>query len=264
MAASRRSDMDKISLKDKVAIVTGAGLGMGRATAILFAQRGAKVLVADYNKAAGEATVGLIRKAGGAAEFALTNVADEASVAAMVAHAVSAFGRLDCAVNNAGISPETAPVHELDLADADRILGVNLRGVLASMKHELKQMVKQGSGGAIVNTGSVNSQRPQPNSMVYTAAKHAVVGMTKAAAIDYAQYGVRVNAVLPGAIRTPMLESSMAEHGLTEKDFAPVLSLFGRFGAPEEVAEASAWLCSGAASYVTGHALAVDAGYLAR
>jgi glucose 1-dehydrogenase len=256
--------MEKLSLKGKAAIVTGAGLGMGRATAVLFAERGAKVLVADWNEAAGKETAAAIRKNGGAAEFVRTNVADEASVAAMVAACVAAFGRLDCAVNNAGVSPETAPIHALDLAEADRILGVNLRGVLASMKHELKQIVSQGGGGAIVNTGSVNSQRPQPNSTVYTAAKHAVAGMTKAAAIDYAQYGVRVNAVLPGAIRTPMLESSMAEHNLTEKDFAPVLSLFGRFGAPEEVAEASAWLCSDAASYVTGHCLAVDAGYLAR
>lgn len=256
--------MNRISLTGKVAIVTGGGLGMGAATARLFAARGAKVLVADWNRAAGEETVAAIHKAGGAAEFAATNVADEASVAGMVEAAVNAFGRLDCAVNNAGVSPETAPIHALNLAQADRILGVNLRGVLACMKYELAQIVKQGGGGAIVNTGSVNSQRPQPNSTVYTAAKHAVIGMTKAAAIDYAQYGVRVNAVLPGAIRTPMLESSMADHDLQEKDFAPVLSLFGRFGEPEEVAEASAWLCSDAASYVTGHALAVDAGYLAR
>ncbi len=256
--------MDKLSLKGRVALITGGGLGMGAATARLFAERGARILVADWNENAGKETVDRILKAGGEAEFALTNVADESSAAAMVAAAVSAFGRLDCAVNNAGVSPETAPIHLLDLAQADSILGVNLRGVLASMKHELAQMVKQGGGGAIVNIGSVNSQRPQPNSTVYTAAKHAVVGMTKATAIDYARHGVRVNAVLPGAIRTPMLESSMAEHSLQEKDFAPALSLFGRFGEPAEVAEASAWLCSDAASYVTGHALAVDAGYLAR
>jgi len=256
--------MEKLSLKGKVAIITGAGIGMGAATARLFAARGANVLVADWNRAAGEETVAAIRKAGGAAEFALTNVADEQSVKAMVAASVNAFGRLDCAVNNAGVSPETAPVHELDLAQADRILAVNLRGVVACMKHEIAEMLKGGGGGAIVNIGSVNSQRPQPNSLVYTAAKHAVVGMTKAAAVDYSPKGIRVNAVLPGAIRTPMLESSMIEHNLVEKDFAPILSLFGRFGEPEEVAEASAWLCSDAASYVTGASLAVDAGYLAR
>ena len=255
---------DRSSLKGRVAIVTGAGMGMGAATAILFAAKGAKVLAADIDPDAATRTLATIRAAGGMAEMTACDVADEASVRAMVDSCVARFGRLDCAVNNAAISPDGAPVAEADMAVFDRIIAVNLRSVMLCMKYQIAQMLAQHGPGAIVNIGSTNSQRPQPGSAAYTAAKHGVVGLTRAASLDHAPQGIRVNAVLPGAIDTPMLRGALDEKGFTEADFAPVLSLLGRFGRPEEVAEASAWLCSDAASYVTGHCLAVEAGYLSR
>ncbi len=256
--------LDRSSLAGRVAIVTGAGMGMGAATAMLMAAKGAKVLVADINATAAAETSAAICDAGGTAETIVCDVADEASVKAMVDACVAHFGRLDCAVNNAAISPDGAPVAEADMAVFDRIIAVNLRSVMVCMKYEIAQMLRQGGPGAVVNIGSTNSQRPQPGSAAYTAAKHGVVGLTRAASMDHAPHGIRVNAVLPGAIDTPMLRGALAVTGLTEADFAPVLSLFGRFGRPEEVAEASVWLCSDAASYVTGHCLAVEAGYLSR
>lgn len=150
------------------------------------------------------------------------------------------------------------------MAAWDRVLDVDLRGVMLCMKHEIRQMLAQGQGGAIVNVGSVSSVRPQPNNSAYVAAKHGVIGLTKTGSLEYAPLGIRVNAVLPGAIDTPMLRGALEQHNFTEDDFAPALSLLGRFGRPEEVGEASAWLCSDAASYVTGHSLAVEAGYLTR
>ncbi|MEZ5743022.1 MAG: glucose 1-dehydrogenase [Sphingomonadaceae bacterium] len=251
-------------LDGKVAIVTGAGMGMGAATARLFAGRGAKVIVSDINEEAGRETLDAIRSAGGEAEFVLCDVTDEAQVEALVAKTVSAFGRLDCAVNNAAITPDILPIAEADMAVFDKVLNVDLRSVMLCMKYEIRQFLAQGSKGAIVNVGSVSSFRPQPNNAAYVAAKHGVIGLTKTGSLEYAPQGIRVNAVLPGAIDTPMLRGALETTGFTEEEFAPALSLFGRFGKPEEVAEASAWLCSDAASYVTGHSLAVEGGYLTR
>ena len=253
-----------VSLAGKVGIVTGAGMGMGAATARLLAARGAKVIVSDINETAAEGTAEAIRSAGGEAAVVRCDVADEAQVQALVALTVELFGRLDCAVNNAAITPDTLPIAEADMAIFDKVLNVDLRSVMLCMKYEIRQFLAQGSAGSIVNVGSVSSVRPQPNNAAYVAAKHGVIGLTKTGSLEYAPKGIRVNAVLPGAIDTPMLRGALDGTGLTEAEFAPALSLFGRFGKPEEVAEASAWLCSDASSYVTGHSLAVEGGYLTR
>ncbi|MDE2404854.1 MAG: glucose 1-dehydrogenase [Sphingomonadales bacterium] len=251
-------------LDGKVAIVTGAGMGMGAATARVMAGYGARVVVSDIDGKAAEATAASVRAAGGTAHVVLCDVADEAQVETLVAQTVAVFGRLDCAVNNAAITPDTLPIAEADMAAWDRVIDVDLRSVMLCMKHQIRQFLAQGGGGAIVNVGSVSSFRPQPANSAYVAAKHGVIGLTKTGSLEYAPQGIRVNAVLPGAIDTPMLRGALDANGFTEAEFAPALSLFGRFGRPEEVAEASAWLCSDASSYVTGHALAVEAGYLTR
>jgi NAD(P)-dependent dehydrogenase (short-subunit alcohol dehydrogenase family) len=251
-------------LDGKVAIVTGAGMGMGAATARVMAGYGAKVIVSDINVPAAEQTAGTIRAAGGIAHVVACNVADEEQVKALVAETVGTFGRLDCAVNNAAITPDVLPIADADMAVWDRVIDVDLRSVMLCMKYEIRQFLAQGGGGAIVNVGSVSSFRPQPANSAYVAAKHGVVGLTKTGSLEYAPQGIRVNAVLPGAIDTPMLRGALEANGFTEEEFAPALSLLGRFGRPEEVGEASAWLCSDASSYVTGHSLAVEAGYLTR
>lgn len=255
---------DLVSLQGKVAIVTGAGVGMGAATARLLAARGASVVVSDINAETAAQTVEAIRSTGGTAHAVRTDVADEAQVEALVAEAVATYGKLDCAVNNAAITSDVLPIHEADMAVFDKVLNVDLRSVMLCMKYEIRQILAQGTSGSIVNIGSVSSVRPQPNNAAYVAAKHGVIGLTKTGSIEYAPRGIRVNAVLPGAIDTPMLRGALETTGFTEADFAPALSLFGRFGKPEEVAEASAWLCSDASSYVTGHSLAVEGGYLTR
>jgi len=256
-------------LDGKVAIVTGAAMGMGAATARVMAGYGARVIVSDINAGLGAETVESIRAAGGTAHFVLCNVADEEQVKALVAETVATFGRLDCAVNNAAITPDALPIAEADMAVWDRVIDVDLRSVMLCMKYEIGQMLAQGGGGqgvrgAIVNVGSVSAFRPQPYNSAYVAAKHGVIGLTKTGSLEYAPRGIRVNAVLPGAIDTPMLRAALAANNFTDEEFAPALSLLGRFGRPEEVGEASAWLCSDASSYVTGHSLAVEAGYLTR
>jgi NAD(P)-dependent dehydrogenase (short-subunit alcohol dehydrogenase family) len=251
-------------LDGKVAIVTGGGMGIGAATAQVMAGYGAKVVVADRNVPAAQATVDAILAAGGQALACACDVGDEQQVIAMVETCVAYFGRLDCAVNNAAIAPDLLPIAEADMAVWDRVIAIDLRSVMLCMKHEFRQMLAQGQGGSVVNIASVSSVRPQPGNSAYVAAKHGVIGLTKTGSVEVAPKGIRVNAVMPGAIDTPMLRQALDDTGYTEADFAPALSLFGRFGRPEEVAEASAWLCSDAASYVTGHALGVEAGYLSR
>jgi len=252
------------SLKDKVAIVTGAGVGMGLATARLFAESGAKVVLNDINEETGIAATESITDEGGTASFFRADVSQAGEVEALVQAAVERYGRLDCAVNNAAIPPTPQPIAEMDEEEMDRVFAVDLKGMLLCLKYEIAQMLRQGNGGAIVNIGSVNSFRPQPNNAHYTAAKHGVLGLTKGASLENAGHGIRVNAVCPGAIDTPMLRGWLDELNMTEEEFAPPLSLFGRFGKPEEVAEVNVWLCSDAASYITGAALSVDAGYTSR
>lgn len=247
----------------RVALVTGGGTGMGAATAILFARHGARVVLADIDDQAGQDTVTRIADDGGTACFVHADVGSDADVEAMVAAAVAAYGRLDCAVNNAAIPPDSAPLAELDLDVFDRILRVNLRSVAACLKYEIRQFLAQGGPAAVVNVGSVSSVRARPGNAAYVAAKHGVVGLTKVAALEYGRDLIRVNAILPGGIDTPMIRRARAAAGVAPADEYG-LSLFGRLGSPEEVAEANLWLCSAASSFVTGHCLAVDAGYLSR
>ena len=248
----------------KVAVVTGGAGGMGRATALAFAQAGAKVVVADLNEAGGRETVDLITAADGDARFAATDVADAGSVEALVGQTVDAFGGLHCAVNGAAIELERERLDEVEEETFDRIIAVNLKSIFLCMKYELRQLLAQGTGGAIVNIASTNSYRPQPHQSAYSASKHGVLGITRNAAIDYAQDGIRINAICPGAIDTPMLRAAIERRGRDPQDVADRLSLLGRFGTPQEIAKAALWLCSDDASFTVGHALAVDGGYLAR
>lgn len=252
-------------VEGKVAIITGAAEGMGEATARAFAEAGAKVLAADVNVDVGQAMVQRIVDAGGTASFVRADVSKAADVEAMVQAAVERYGRLDCAVNNAGVSPDNEPLADLIEAEWDRVIGINLKGTALCLKYELKQMLAQGDGGAIVNIASVSGFRPQPNNGAYNASKHGVIGLTKTASLEAAPLGIRVNAVAPGGINTPMMLRAFEATGWTEADFAPVISLIeNRLGRPDEVAQASLWLCSDLASYVTGVTLPVDAGFTSR
>ncbi len=236
---------------------------MGRATALAFAAAGAQVVVADIVDEGGKQTVELIREAGGEAVFAHTDVSRAADVEAAIALAVDTYGGLDQAANMAAIETEKGPLADIEEAEFDRMIAVNLKSIFLCMKYELQAMLNRG-GGAIVNIASTSSFRPQANQGVYTASKHGVAGMTKAAAIDYAKHGIRINAIAPGAIDTPMLRHAMEVRGRTEADVVGRLSLVGRFGQPSEIANAVLWLCSDRASFTVGHILAVDGGYLAR
>jgi glucose 1-dehydrogenase len=250
-----------------VALVTGAAGGMGRAIALAFARAGATVVMGDVDEQSGRETERLVGETGTPGVFVVTDVSDAPSVAALVDTAVSRFGGLRCAVNAAAIENETAPLHECDDQQFDRMQHVNVRGVFLSMKHEIAAMLanapREGARGAIVNIASTNSFRPQHDQPAYTASKHAVLGLTRSAAYDYSAKGIRINAICPGTIDTPMLRKAMERRGRDPDDVLSRLSLIGRFGRPEEIAAAALWLCSEAASFTMGHALAVDAGMLA-
>lgn len=249
------------NFQDKVVLVTGGGGGIGRGAALAFARAGARVVVADIAADAGRETAGLVQAAGGQAVFIRTDVTRADQVAAMVAHAVATYGRLDCAFNNAGIEEEHMRLADCSEETFDRIMGINVKGVWLCLKYQLAQMLKQG-GGAIVNTASVAGLVGAPKMAAYSASKHAVLGLTKSAAIEYARKGIRVNAVCPGVIRTAMYERAVAadpQIGLAAAQMHPV----GRLGEVDEVAAVVLWLCSDAASFVTGHAHTVDGGLTA-
>jgi NAD(P)-dependent dehydrogenase (short-subunit alcohol dehydrogenase family) len=250
--------------QDRVAVVTGAAGGMGRAIALAFAAAGASVLAADVNEDGGDETVATITKDGGRAHFVRTDVSDASSVEAMVAAAVAAFGGLHCAVNGAAIELEADRLADIEEVTFDRLVAVNLKSIFLCLKYEIRQMLAQGDGGAVVNIASTNSFRPQPHQSVYTATKHGVIGMTRNAAIDYAADGIRINAICPGSIDTPMLRAAIDRRGRDPQEVANRLSLIGRFGTVDEIAKAALWLCSDESSFTMGHALAVDGGYLAR
>jgi NAD(P)-dependent dehydrogenase (short-subunit alcohol dehydrogenase family) len=248
----------------RVAFVTGGASGMGRAVSRAFAAEGASVVVADIDAEGGRQTVEAIEDAGGTAVFVHTDVADETAVEDAVGVALDRFGGLHHAVNAAAIEGEDVPAAELAVERFDLIMAVNVRSVFLCMQHEIRAMTGNGRGGTIVNIASTNSYRPQPNQTAYTASKHAVLGLTRAAAIDYGGQGIRINAICPGAIDTPMLRNAMERRGRTEADTVNRLSLIGRFGEVDEIARAALWLSSEESSYTVGHALAVDGGYLAR
>jgi len=251
-------------LEGKVAIVTGAAMGMGQATAVLFAEAGAKVVVADFNEEKGAETVAAIEAAGGDAFFVKVDISKSDQVKALVEATVAKYGRLDVAVNNAAITPDNALASEFDEDYWDRLMSIDLKGTALCLKYELQQLIAQGDGGSIINISSVSGFRPQPGNIAYVSAKHAVVGMTKVAALENGAANIRVNSVAPGAIDTPMIRGALEAIGSTEAEFAPQLSLLGRFGQPREVAQASLWLASEQSSYVTGTTIHVDAGYTAR
>ena len=251
-------------LNGRVALVTGAASGIGRASALAFANDGARVVVADVAADQGRETVDLIEAAGGEAIFVLADVSKRGDVEHLVTAAIDTFGRLDSAHNNAGIegaTPAGTAFHDYPDEMWDRVLGINLKGVWLCMQVEIVQMLAQG-GGAIVNTASIAGLVGGFGG-AYSAAKHGVVGLTKVAALEYATRGIRVNAVCPGGIRTPMLERVFARRPETEQLFVagePV----GRLGTPEEIAAAVVWLCSDGASFLTGVALPIDGGWVAR
>ncbi len=250
-------------LQGRAALVTGAASGIGRATAELLASMGARLVLCDIDADAGAALASALRDGGADARFAVADVAQDGAVAAAVDEAVGAFGRLDLAANCAGVGGGHATTHEYAVDRWDRIVGVNLRGAWLSMRAELAALVERGDGGAIVNVSSTLGLRGAPFGSPYSASKHGVLGLTRTAAIEYAPQGIRVNAVCPGAIDTPMMDETFARFpGFREAltGFVPM----GRMGGAGEAAAAIAWLASDAASFVTGEALTVEGGLLAR
>ena len=252
------------TLAEKVALVTGGASGIGRATALTFAREGARLIIADMNEDGGQQTVHMITENSGEATFVQVDVTQATEVEAMISKAIETYGRLDCAHNNAGIgSRPRVLIHELPEESWDQVIGINLKGVWLCMKYEIIQMLKQG-GGALVNTASIMGLVGSwSRSGAYNASKHGVVGLTKTAALEYAKSGIRVNAVCPGYIRTPLIEEALTSNPEMEAQIIerhPV----GRMGRPEEIAEAVVWLCSDAASFVTGHTMTVDGGYVAQ
>ncbi len=251
-------------VEGKVALVTGGGSGIGRATAQVFAREGAKLVVADMDEDGGQQTVHGITEQGGEAVFVRADVTAPAEVEALISQAVATYGRLDCAYNNAGVTQrDYPPTDEYPLDDWNRVLAVNLTGVWLCLKYEMAQMRKQGSG-AIVNTASIAGLVGIAGRSAYVASKHGVVGITKTAALEVASQGIRVNAVCPGYVRTPMVDYVIRHEGPELEAQIVAREPVGRLGRPEEIAETVVWLCSDAASFITGHAMAADGGFMAQ
>jgi NAD(P)-dependent dehydrogenase (short-subunit alcohol dehydrogenase family) len=246
----------------KVALVTGGGAGIGRAAAALFAAEGARVAVADRDLDAAAETVARIEADGGTAVAIRADVTEITEVDRMIAQVVTEFGTLDCAYNNAGVEDAMKRLHETAPEEWQHVLGVDLTGTWLCLRAEIRSMLTTG-GGSIVNAGSVLASVAMPNVPSYTSAKHGVLGLTRAAALDYARNGIRINAVAGGAIRTDLVQRTIDSGQVTESAYAD-LHPMARLGEPREVAEAVVWLCSDRASFVTGHSLSVDGGFLIR
>ena len=250
--------MDKL-FENKVALVTGAAFGIGKATALSLAKQGAKVVIADWID--DKDTLFQIQEAGGTALFVKCDISKSSDVTALVKQTIETFGKLDLAVNNAGIEGLTAPTHECTEENWDKTININLKGTWLCMKHEIAAMLKQGKG-AIVNVASVAGLIGFQGLPAYVVSKHGIVGLTKTAALENAKRGIRINAVCPGVIKTAMIDRVTGKDKTVEKSYEDMEPV-GRMGQPEEVAAAITWLCSDAASFVTGHALAVDGGWIA-
>lgn len=248
---------------DKIAIVTGAAAGIGKETALKFSQRGAKLLISDVDKNGLNELEEIISGRGGEVESVKADVSKEEDVKKMLQAAVETYGTVDFAVNNAGISGGSATTGDYDVEEWDRVMNVNLRGQFLCMKHELELMQKQGFG-SIVNLSSILGKVAYAQAPAYVAAKHGLVGLTKTAALEYAEWGIRVNAVCPGFIDTPMLQKAGITSDEETLDSVIAMHPIGRLGKPDEVAQAIVWLCSDNASFVTGHTLMVDGGYTAK
>lgn len=251
--------MDNI-FENKVAVITGGSFGIGRATALAFAKRGAKVVIADWVE--DDETLTLIMASGGTAMFVKCDVSKSQDVKALVEKTIAAYGRLDYAFNNAGIEGTAAKTSDCTEENWDRTIGVNLKGVWLCMKYEIPEMLKTGKA-AIVNCASIAGLVGFPNLAAYVATKHGIIGLTKTASLEYAKSGIRVNAVCPGVIKTPMIDRFTGKQKEVEQQFVNMEPI-GRLGEPEEVAEAVAWLCSDSASFITGDAIAVDGGWIAQ
>ncbi|HEV2784244.1 MAG TPA: SDR family oxidoreductase [Actinophytocola sp.] len=250
-------------LEGKVAIITGAASGIGRGAAMVFARHGARLVLGDIDEAGGEETAKAATEAGTEALFVRTDVTSASDVEAMVRTAMDRFGGLDCAFNNAGIEGAQQPLAESTEDTWDQVNAVNLKGVWLCLRSEVALMLRSG-GGAIVNTSSVAGLVGIPFGLsAYTASKHGVIGLTKAAALEYATAGIRVNAICPGGIRTAMFDRALSA-GIVTVEQAAALQPVNRLGTPEEVGQTVAWLCSDESSFITGHAMAVDGGYVAR
>jgi NAD(P)-dependent dehydrogenase (short-subunit alcohol dehydrogenase family) len=250
------------SLEGKAVLVTGGGSGIGRATSLLLAKQGAKVMIADYVPEGAQKTVAMIKEAGGTADCLVADVSVTKQVEMMVAKTVETYGRIDGAFNNAGIEGKMAGTIDTSEENFDRTIAINLKCVWLCMKYEIPQMLKQG-GGVIVNTASIAGLVGFEGLPAYNASKHGVVGLTKTAALEFAQKNIRVNCVCPGVIQTPMVARLMDGGGMNENDMRagePV----GRFGQPQEIGEGVVWLLSDAASFVTGHSMVIDGGWIAR
>jgi NAD(P)-dependent dehydrogenase (short-subunit alcohol dehydrogenase family) len=252
--------MEKI-FENKVALITGGSYGIGRATAVAFAQRGARVVIADWIEDTEGETLRLVTEAGSEGVFVTCDVSKSSNVKAMIDKTISTFGTLDFAFNNAGIEGLMGPVQQCTEENWDKTIAINLKGVWLCMKYEIEQMVKQGKG-AIVNCSSVAGLNGFANLPAYVASKHGVIGLTKTAALENAKTNIRVNAVCPGVIHTSMIDRITHGDKEAEKQYTAIEPV-GRMGDPKEVAETVVWLCSNAASFVTGDAIAVDGGFVA-
>lgn len=247
------------SMDGKVAVVTGAAGGMGEAITRTLVEAGARVVASDR---AGELLRELAGSMGDGVADVAGDITDPAVVRLMVATAVDRFGRLDVAVNAAAVEFESVPLHLTTDDDFERMMQINVTALFRCMRAEIGAMLEAGRGGSIVNIASSSSFRPQASQPAYTASKHAVLGLTRSGALDYAANGIRVNAICPGTIDTPMLRNAIERRGRDPQEVAKRLSRFGRFGTPQEIADACLWLCSDASSFTTGHALTVDGGML--